>query len=46
MRTEPKLPSLGIGYQTQMQMKLTEGLDHSLERRLEKLEKAVKIKVG
>jgi predicted DNA binding CopG/RHH family protein len=37
---------LGIGYQTLMQMKLKEGLEHSLEKRLEKLEKAVKMKVG
>lgn len=37
---------LGIGYQTLMQIKLKEGLDHSLERRLEKLEKALKVKAG
>ncbi|MCB0342208.1 MAG: hypothetical protein H6626_00190 [Pseudobdellovibrionaceae bacterium] len=37
---------LGIGYQTLMQIKLKEGLDHSLERRLEKLEKALKTKAG
>ena len=33
---------LGIGYQTLMQMKLKEGLDHSVEKRLEKLENAMK----
>lgn len=37
---------LGIGYQTLMQIKLKEGLDHSLEKRLEKLEKAMKVKAG
>ena len=37
---------LGIGYQTLMQIKLKEGLDHSLEKRLERLEKAMKIKAG
>jgi predicted DNA binding CopG/RHH family protein len=37
---------LGIGYQTLMQIKLKEGLEHSLEKRLEKLEKAFKIKAG
>jgi len=37
---------LGIGYQTLMQIKLKEGLEHSLEKRLEKLEKALKIKAG
>ena len=30
---------LGIGYQTLMQMKLKEGLEHSLEKRLEIIEK-------
>jgi predicted DNA binding CopG/RHH family protein len=37
---------LGIGYQTLMQIKLKEGLDHSLEKRLAKLEKALKVKAG
>jgi len=37
---------LGIGYQTLMQIKLKEGLEHSIEKRLEKLEKAMKIKAG
>jgi len=37
---------LGIGYQTLMQIKLKEGLEHSLEKRLEKLEKAMKARVG
>ena len=37
---------LGIGYQTLMQIKLKEGLEHSLEKRLEKLEKTLKIKTG
>lgn len=37
---------LGIGYQTLMQIKLKEGLGNSLEKRLEKLEKALKTKVG
>ncbi len=37
---------LGIGYQTLMQMKLKEGLDHSVEKRIEKLEKALKVKAG
>ena len=37
---------LGIGYQTLMQIKLKEGLEHSLEKRLEKLEKILKIKTG
>lgn len=37
---------LGIGYQTLMQIKLKEGLEHSLEKRLEKLEKAIKVKAG
>lgn len=30
---------LGIGYQTLMQIKLKEGLDHSFEKRLAKIEK-------
>jgi len=37
---------LGIGYQTLMQIKLKEGLENSLEKRLEKLEKAMKAKAG
>ncbi len=37
---------LGIGYQTLMQIKLKEGLKNSLEKRLEKLEKALKGKAG
>lgn len=37
---------LGIGYQTLMQIKLKEGLQNSLEKRLEKLEKAMKVKAG
>ncbi len=37
---------LGIGYQTLMQIKLKEGLNHSLEKRLEKLEKVLKDKAG
>jgi predicted DNA binding CopG/RHH family protein len=37
---------LGIGYQTLMQIKLKEGLDHSFEKRLAKIEKALKVKVG
>ncbi len=37
---------LGIGYQTLMQIKLKEGLENSLEKRLEKLEKAMKVKAG
>ena len=37
---------LGIGYQTLMQIKLKEGLEHSLEKRLEKLEKTLKFKTG
>lgn len=37
---------LGIGYQTLMQIKLKEGLEHSLEKRLAKLEKALKVKAG
>lgn len=37
---------LGIGYQTLMQIKLKEGLQNSLEKRLEKLEKAMKGKAG
>ena len=37
---------LGIGYQTLMQIKLKEGLEHSLEKRLEKLEKAMKVRAG
>lgn len=37
---------LGIGYQTLMQIKLKEGLENSLEKRLEKLEKAFKVKAG
>ena len=37
---------LGIGYQTLMQIKLKEGLEHSLEKRLEKIEKALKVKAG
>ena len=37
---------LGIGYQTLMQIKLKEGLGHSIEKRLEKLEKALKVKAG
>ncbi len=36
----------GIGYQTLMQIKLKEGLENSLEKRLEKLEKAMKVKAG
>lgn len=37
---------LGIGYQTLMQIKLKEGLSNSVEKRLEKLEKAMKVKAG
>jgi len=37
---------LGIGYQTLMQIKLKEGLENTLEKRLEKLEKAMKVKAG
>ncbi|OQW48169.1 MAG: hypothetical protein A4S09_13750 [Proteobacteria bacterium SG_bin7] len=37
---------LGIGYQTLMQIKLKEGLENSFEKRLEKLEKAMKVKAG
>ncbi len=37
---------LGIGYQTLMQIKLKEGLENSIEKRLEKLEKALKVKAG
>lgn len=37
---------LGIGYQTLMQIKLKEGLENSLEKRLEKLEKAMKVRAG
>ncbi len=37
---------LGIGYQTLMQIKLKEGLENSVEKRLEKLEKAMRSKVG
>ncbi len=37
---------LGIGYQTLMQIKLKEGLQNSFEKRLEKLEKAMKVKAG
>jgi predicted DNA binding CopG/RHH family protein len=37
---------LGIGYQTLMQIRLKEGLENSLEKRLEKLEKAMKTKAG
>lgn len=37
---------LGIGYQTLMQIKLKEGLEKSIEKRLEKLEKALKTKAG
>ena len=37
---------LGIGYQTLMQIKLKEGLGNSIEKRLEKLEKAMKVKAG
>jgi uncharacterized protein (DUF4415 family) len=36
-RTEAK--RLGIGYQTLMQMKLKEGLERQLERRIEALER-------
>lgn len=43
-RTEAE--KLGIGYQTLMQIKLKEGLDNSLEKRLAKLEKAMKVKAG
>lgn len=35
---------LGIGYQTLMQIKLKEGLENTLVKRLEKLEKAMKVK--
>ncbi len=35
---------LGIGYQTLMQIKLKEGLENTFEKRLEKLEKAIKVK--
>lgn len=35
---------LGIGYQTLMQMKLKEGIEHTVDKRLERLEKALKIK--
>jgi predicted DNA binding CopG/RHH family protein len=37
---------LGIGYQTLMQIKLKEGLENSLEKRLQKLEKAMRVKAG
>jgi predicted DNA binding CopG/RHH family protein len=37
---------LGIGYQTLMQIKLKEGLENSIEKRLERLEKAIKAKPG
>jgi len=37
---------LGIGYQTLMQIKLKEGLENSFEKRLEKLEKAMKVRAG
>ncbi|MCE3009687.1 MAG: BrnA antitoxin family protein [Proteobacteria bacterium] len=37
---------LGIGYQTLMQIKLKEGLENSVEKRLEKLEKALKNRAG
>lgn len=37
---------LGIGYQTLMQIKLKEGLENSIEKRLTKLEKAIKSKAG
>ena len=37
---------LGIGYQTLMQIKLKEGLGNTLEKRLEKLERAMKAKAG
>ncbi len=37
---------LGIGYQTLMQIKLKEGLENSIEKRLEKLEKTLKSKAG
>ncbi|MGE0631425.1 MAG: hypothetical protein AB7H48_12945 [Parachlamydiales bacterium] len=37
---------LGIGYQTLMQIKLKEGLEKSIEKRLEKLERAMKNKAG
>jgi predicted DNA binding CopG/RHH family protein len=37
---------LGIGYQTLMQIKLKEGLEKSLEKRVERLEKVIKVKIG
>lgn len=37
---------LGIGYQTLMQIKLREALDNSVEKRLEKIEKALKNRAG
>lgn len=37
---------LGIGYQTLMQIKLKEGLENSIEKRLQKLEKAMKSRAG
>ncbi len=43
-RTEAE--KMGIGYQTLMQIKLKEGLKNSFEKRLEKLEKAIKVKAG
>jgi uncharacterized protein (DUF4415 family) len=43
-RAEAK--KLGIGYQTLMQIKLKEGLDHNVENRLEKIERALKIRTG
>lgn len=38
--------TLGIGYQTLMQIKLKESLENSLEKRLSKLEKAMRVKSG
>lgn len=35
---------LGIGYQTLMQIKLKEGIENTVEKRLERIEKAMKIK--
>jgi predicted DNA binding CopG/RHH family protein len=43
-RTEAE--KLGIGYQTLMQIKLKEGLQNSLEKRVEKIEKVLKVKTG
>ena len=37
---------LGIGYQTLMQLKLREALGNPLEKRLEKVERALKRKAG